>query len=65
MLLFAYNMLLAEKNRWIKMLFLLVLVLVVFICGLLMYDVLHPDIGWIRDHLGAWFDPDHVLQTFV
>lgn len=51
-----YNMLLAEKNRWIMMLFILSLILVIFICCILVLDVLHPDIGWIREHLGIWFD---------
>lgn len=47
-----YNMLLAEKNRWINMLFVLSLILVSFICFILVLDVLHPDIGWIREQLG-------------
>lgn len=50
-----YNMLLAEKNRWIMMLFILSLILVIFICCILVLDVLHPDIGWIREHLGIGF----------
>lgn len=48
-----YNMLLAEKNRWIKFSLSLNIILVVFICGILLYDVLHPDIGWIRQQLAA------------
>lgn len=51
-----YNMLLAEKNRWIMLLFILSLVLVIFICYILVIDVLHPDIGWIRQQLGLGFD---------
>lgn len=51
-----YNMLLAEKNRWIMMLFILSLILVIFICCILVLDVLHPDIGWIRQHIGIGFD---------
>lgn len=50
-----YNMLLAEKNRWIMMLFILSLILVIFICGILVFDVLHPDIGWIRQQLGLGY----------
>lgn len=50
-----YNMLLAEKNRWIMMLFILCLVFVIFICSILVLDVLHPDIGWVREKLGLWF----------
>lgn len=48
-----FNMLLQEKNRWLKFSLTLNLVLVVFICGILVYDVLHPDIGWIREQLAA------------
>lgn len=64
-----YNMLLAEKNRWIKLLFILSLVLVVFICSILILDVLHPDIGWIRQQLGLGIDffketVDGMIQYF-
>lgn len=51
-----YNMLLTEKNRWIMLLFILSLILVIFICSILVFDVLHPDIGWIRQQLGIGFD---------
>ena len=51
-----YNMLLTEKNRWIILLFILSLILVIFICSILALDVLHPDIGWIRQQLGIGFD---------
>ena len=50
-----YNMLLAEKNRWIMLLFILSLVLVIFICYIMVLDVLHPDIGWIRKQLGLGY----------
>lgn len=50
-----YNMLLTEKNRWIMLLFILSLILVMFICSILVLDVLHPDIGWIRQKLGLGF----------
>lgn len=65
-----YNMLLAEKNRWIKLLFILSLVLVVFICSILILDVLHPDIGWIRQQLGLGIDffketVGVVIQNFI
>lgn len=46
-----FNMLLAEKNRWIKFSLILNIILVVFICGILLYDVTHPDVGWIREQL--------------
>lgn len=47
-----YNMLLAEKNRWIILSFAINIILVLLICGILILDVLHPDIGWIREQLG-------------
>lgn len=47
-----YNMLLAEKNRWIILSFSLNIILVAFVCTVLTFDVLHPDIGWIRRQLG-------------
>lgn len=47
-----YNMLLAEKNRWIILSFALNIILVAFVCTVLTFDVLHPDIGWIRRQLG-------------
>ena len=50
-----YTMLLAEKNRWIMLLFILSLILVIFICSILVFDALHPDIGWIRQQLGLGF----------
>lgn len=46
-----FNMLLAEKNRWIKFSLILNIILVVFICVILIYDATHPDVGWIRDQL--------------
>lgn len=49
-----FNMLLAEKNRWLKFSLTLNIILVVFICGILMYDVLHPDVGWIREQLARY-----------
>lgn len=49
-----FNMLLAEKNRWLKFSLTLNLILVVFICCILILDVLHPDIGWIREQLAEY-----------
>ena len=67
-----YNMLLAEKNRWIILSFAINIILVLFICGILILDVLHPDIGWIREQLGIGFDkfkdilevPEEFLSNF-
>ncbi len=46
-----HNRLLAEKNRWIKLSLFLNILLVVFIIGILLYDIAHPDIGWVREQL--------------
>ena len=46
-----YNMLLVEKNRWIKILFIILLLLVCVICSVIIYDVLHPNIGYTRLYL--------------
>lgn len=43
-----YNMLLAEKNRWIKHLFVLTIILVTALVAFLVLDILHPDLGWVR-----------------
>ncbi|MGM9601421.1 MAG: helix-turn-helix domain-containing protein [Faecousia sp.] len=43
-----YNMILTEKNRWIKFLFVISLLLVFFICFMLVYDVLHLETGYIQ-----------------
>ena len=43
-----YNMLIAEKNRWIMMLFLLSLSLVVIVIAILAIDVINPNAGWLR-----------------
>lgn len=47
------NMLLAEKNRWLKLSLILNIVLVVFIIGVLIYDITHLDVGWVRDQLAG------------
>lgn len=39
------------QNRWLRFTVILCLFLTVFIIVVLLYDVTHPDIGWIRDHL--------------
>lgn len=43
-----YNMLLTEKNRWIKFLFVISLLLVCFICFMIVYDVTHLETGYIQ-----------------
>lgn len=47
-----YNLVTAEKNRWIQLLSLIVGLLVLGILFILIYDITHPDIGWFqRDSL--------------
>ena len=48
-----FNMLLAEKNRWLKYSLIANIILIVFICSILIIDVMNPDIGWIREHLAV------------
>lgn len=48
-----FNMLLSEKNRWLKFSLTLNLILVVFICGILIYDLTHLDRGWIHEQMAA------------
>ena len=43
-----YNMILTEKNRWIKFLFVISLLLVCFICFMIVYDVIHLETGYIQ-----------------
>lgn len=47
-----YNMLLAEKNRWIRRLFLLCIGFVVIIIVILAMDMMQSDIGWMRQSIG-------------
>lgn len=46
-----YTQMLKMQNRWLRFAVILCLCLTVFIIVMLLYDVMHPDIGWIRDHL--------------
>lgn len=46
-----YSHMLKMQNRWLRFTVILCLCLIVFIIVMLLYDVAHPDIGWIRDHL--------------
>lgn len=47
----AHNVQLAEKNRWLKLSLVLNIILIGCICGVLIYDVTHPDVGWFRRDL--------------
>lgn len=46
-----YTRMLKMQNRWLRFTVILCLCLTVFIIVMLLYDVTHPDIGWMRDHL--------------
>lgn len=46
-----YNRMLALQNRWLRFAVALSLVLIALIVAVLLFDVTHPNIGWIRDHL--------------
>lgn len=46
-----YNRMLALQNRWLRFAVVLCLLLIAFIIVVLLYDVTHPNIGWIRDRL--------------
>ena len=50
-----FNMLLTEKNRWIKFSLTLNIVLVVFLCLALILDLLSPGVGWIKDIQNAMY----------
>ena len=44
-----------NKDRWIRWEFALICTLITFICIILLIDVLHPDVGWIRRTLMELF----------
>lgn len=44
-----------NKDKWIRWEFTLMCLLIAFICIILLIDVLHPDIGWIRRTLAELF----------
>lgn len=44
----AKNQLLEEKNQWIKRLFILCCILVAMIIGVLLFDVVNPDLGFFQ-----------------
>ena len=46
-----HNRLLAEKNRWLKLSLTLNIILVAGIIGILIYDITHLDVGWVREQL--------------
>lgn len=50
-----------NKDKWIRWEFTLMCLLIAFICIILLIDVLHPDIGWIRRTLADLFTRNTVL----
>lgn len=44
-----YNRMLTLQNRWLRFAVLLCLILLVFVIAMLLFDVTHPDTGWITD----------------
>lgn len=51
-----YERAIANKNRWIRWLFIITLLLVVFIIGIFIFDLTNPDRGWYtREELARLF----------
>ena len=48
-----YERAIASKNRWIRWLFIVILVLIVFVVGLLIFDILDHNHGWYQQTAGA------------
>lgn len=59
-----YNQLLAEKNRWLRFSMSVNLILVVFLCGILLYDLTHLDRGWIQEVLSNYSNRE-ILDSAV
>lgn len=47
-----FNMLLAEKNRWLRFSLTLNLIFVLFFAIVILVDVTNTDIGWVREMFG-------------
>ena len=50
-----------NKDKWIRWEFALICLLISFICIILLIDVLHQDIGWIRRTLSELFTYNNLL----
>lgn len=46
------KLVIANKERWVRKLFVVCLVLVAFILTVFMIDILNPNVGWFRSALG-------------
>lgn len=49
------------KDRWIRWEFILICMLITFICIVLLVDVLHPDVGWVRRALTELFSYNNAV----
>lgn len=49
-----YNLVTAEKNRWIKILAIIVGVLGIGVVSILLIDILNPTVGWIQRELSHY-----------
>ena len=58
------NQLTAEKNRWIKILAIIVGVLGAGVVAILLIDILNPTVGWIRRDL-AYYGAEGVKNVFL
>ncbi len=59
-----YERAIASKNRWIRWLFVLTLVLVFFFIGVLIFDVITPDAGWYQETASLISDAtDQILSA--
>lgn len=45
-----YNRMLTLQNRWLRFAVILCLFLIVFVIAMLLFDMTHPDTGWITDN---------------
>jgi transcriptional regulator with XRE-family HTH domain len=58
-----YERAIASKNRWIKWLFVLLLVLVFFFIGVLIFDVITPDTGWYQEATSLMSDASEQILS--
>lgn len=62
-LIHLYERAIASKNRWIRWLFTLTLVLVFFFIGVLIFDVITPDTGWYQQTAMAMSDASEQILS--
>lgn len=43
-----YERTIANKNKWIRILFVMLCAVILFVFAILVYDILNPNIGWIQ-----------------